>query len=61
MALDVVYSFEKISNQLSSSLYWNGSIRFLIQQYTPIVLSSLINLQSVKFKPSYLNYNIDSV
>lgn len=37
----------KLKEKLHSSLYWDGSLRFLVQQYVPITLSSIISLQSV--------------
>ncbi|TNV73331.1 hypothetical protein FGO68_gene16603 [Halteria grandinella] len=34
----------KLEQNLSRKLMWNGTIRFLIQQFQPLVLSSLINI-----------------
>ncbi|TNV86580.1 hypothetical protein FGO68_gene10524 [Halteria grandinella] len=41
---------ERIREKLGNSLYWNSTSRFVLQQFTPIVLSSTINLL-------YLNTN----
>ena len=32
---------------MQKNLYWNGTLRFFLQQYVPIVISSLINLENV--------------
>ncbi|TNV87132.1 hypothetical protein FGO68_gene17674 [Halteria grandinella] len=36
--------FERIKDKLGSSLYWGSTTRFILQQFTPIVLSSTITL-----------------
>ncbi|TNV86282.1 hypothetical protein FGO68_gene3639 [Halteria grandinella] len=36
--------FTIIGSKIDSMIYWNGSLRFLIQQFQPLLLSSLINL-----------------
>ena len=33
---------------MDSSLYWSGSLRFLILQYVPITISCLINFEYVR-------------
>jgi hypothetical protein len=44
----------RLARYLHGTLYWNSSIRFLIQQYVPIVLACLINMQFVR--KSWFNF-----
>ncbi len=43
-------NFKKVFNYLKEILVWNGGLRFCIQQYLQIFLSSCINLSSVDMK-----------
>ncbi|TNV86252.1 hypothetical protein FGO68_gene12117 [Halteria grandinella] len=42
-------SVEKGQQYLQKKLFWNSSCRFIVQQYQPLIISSLINLYSLKF------------
>ncbi|TNV86833.1 hypothetical protein FGO68_gene14517 [Halteria grandinella] len=39
-----------VIEKLGKQLYWGGSIRFIIQQFTPLALASLINLQDITYE-----------
>jgi hypothetical protein len=41
---------DKVHEWLKSQLIWNSILRFLIQQYMTLYLSSLINIVKVRFK-----------
>ncbi|TNV74447.1 hypothetical protein FGO68_gene11904 [Halteria grandinella] len=42
-------SVEKGQKYLQKKLFWNSSCRFVVQQFQPLLISSLINLYSLKF------------
>ncbi|TNV86418.1 hypothetical protein FGO68_gene17688 [Halteria grandinella] len=42
-------AFSKVAEKLESKLFWNSGTRFLIQQFQPLLVTSLINLYSLKF------------
>jgi|LauGreDrversion4_2_1035121.scaffolds.fasta_scaffold248766_2 hypothetical protein len=43
-------NMKKVYGYLKSILIWNGGLRFLIQQYLSIFLSSCINLSTINMK-----------
>ena len=47
-----IYVFPKLENlrlKLQSWLMWNATINFIIQQFTPIMMSSLLNLYDLNW------------
>ena len=42
-----------LKNKLSAYLYWNGSIRFMMESYMDIVLFSLMNVESLEWNDSF--------
>lgn len=42
-----------IKNKVSAYLYWNGSIRFMMESYMDIVLFSLMNVESLEWSDSF--------
>ncbi|TNV86143.1 hypothetical protein FGO68_gene16416 [Halteria grandinella] len=40
---------EKVEKYLREKLFWESSIRFVIQQFQPLLISALINLYSLQF------------
>ena len=42
-----------LKNKLSAYLYWNGSIRFMMESYMDIVLFSLMNVESLEWSDSF--------
>lgn len=39
--------FDKVAKKLESVLIWNGTINFKMQQFTPMIMCSIINLYDV--------------
>ncbi|TNV86521.1 hypothetical protein FGO68_gene6081 [Halteria grandinella] len=44
---------QKVYSYLSSRLLWGGTIRFVIQQFQPLIMSSIINISSFSFTEIY--------
>ena len=42
-----------IRNKVSAYLYWNGSIRFMMESYMDVVLFSLMNIESLEWSDSF--------
>ena len=42
-----------LRNKVSAYLYWNGSIRFMMEGYMDIVLFSLMNIEGLEWSDSF--------
>jgi len=41
-------SFERVVTYLESKLFWNSTVRFIVQQFQPLLISALINIFQVR-------------
>ena len=49
-----------LKDKVSAYLYWNGSIRFMMEGYMDIVLFSLMNLQSVEWSGVFWSVDLSN-
>lgn len=51
--MDANARIRRLTNYLNATLIWNSALRFILQQYPPLMISSLINFYYLKFEGSF--------
>ena len=57
----VVSRTQRIRDKVSSYLYWNGSIRFMMEGYMDFCLFTLINLKELKWNDPFFAIHASNI